>query len=89
MTGAVNHEAPSPAEGSGINSATANSSVTAVMEHAGSVGFRNFVKGRVRRFKSVSGRTLDLHLKECEWRYNKQHSDLYTELLDLLKDKPL
>jgi transposase-like protein len=91
----VNDGAPPSSEGNGIDSAKIDSRLTATMEHvAGSEGsrsenFQGFVKGRMQKFKGVAGRTVDLHLKECEWRYNRQHSDLYTELLDLLKDDPL
>jgi transposase-like protein len=87
---AVNHGQPLSIDGNGIGSAMTDSSVTATMEHSAvTESFQEFVKERLRKFKGVTGRTLDLHLKECEWRYNRQHSDLYTELIDLLRDKPL
>ena len=36
-------------------------------------GFRGLAKVRLAKFKGLPGRTLHLHLKETEWRYN--HAD--------------
>ncbi|MDD3897182.1 MAG: IS1595 family transposase, partial [Candidatus Peribacteraceae bacterium] len=33
--------------------------------------------------------TFYLHLKECEWRFNHRHENLYTVLLSLLRKSPL
>ncbi|MBV9469706.1 MAG: hypothetical protein JO316_12910 [Abitibacteriaceae bacterium] len=51
--------------------------------------FRHFARKRLQKFYGVSGHTLYLHLKECEWRYNMRHEDLNAELLKLLRAHPL
>jgi transposase-like protein len=33
--------------------------------------------------------TFHLHLKECEFRFNYRHEDLYQALLNLLRSHPL
>ncbi|MDT5061046.1 MAG: hypothetical protein QOH63_1505, partial [Acidobacteriota bacterium] len=33
--------------------------------------------------------TFYLHLKECEYRFNQRHKNLYRELLKLLEKHPL
>ena len=40
-----------------------------------------FVKRRLQKFKGVSARTYELHLKECQWRFNHLGHDPYDELL--------
>ena len=37
----------------------------------------------------MGSRTFYLHLKESEWRFDMRHSNLYAELLQLLKKYPL
>ncbi|HEY0375440.1 MAG TPA: IS1595 family transposase, partial [Pyrinomonadaceae bacterium] len=37
----------------------------------------------------VPSRTFNLHLKECEWRFNCKSKNLYQELLRLLRQHPL
>ncbi len=69
------------------------------MEEVGALGdapviehdetFRSFARRRLQKFKGVSGRTLDLHLKETQWRFSKRHLDLYDVLLNLLRKNPL
>lgn len=51
--------------------------------------FWNFARERLRKFKGLSERTLRLHLKECEFRFNHHGEDLYPLLLNLLKEQPL
>ncbi|HEX8139799.1 MAG TPA: IS1595 family transposase, partial [Pyrinomonadaceae bacterium] len=41
------------------------------------------------KFHGVAAHTFYLHLKECEWRFNMRHSNLYQELLKLLRKHPL
>lgn len=43
--------------------------------------FWSFVKRRLSKFNGVSRKTFLLHLKECEFRYNKKH-----DMLKLLKE---
>ena len=51
--------------------------------------FWSFAKRRLQKFNGVSARTFYLHLKECEWRFNNRTSNLYLELLKLLREYPL
>ena len=51
--------------------------------------FWRFTKGRLEKFNGVSNRTFYLHLKECEWRFNRRDLDLYSELLELLRQHPI
>lgn len=51
--------------------------------------FWRFAKGRLEKFNGISNRTFYLHLKECEWRFNRRELDLYTELLTLLRQHPI
>jgi transposase len=45
--------------------------------------FWSFTKRRLNKFNGVK-RNFHLHLKECEWRYDKETVELETELLTLL-----
>ena len=45
--------------------------------------FWSFTKRRLNKFNGVK-RNFHLHLKECEWRYDKETVELETELLILL-----
>jgi transposase len=51
--------------------------------------FWSFAKRRLQKFNGVSTRTFNLHLKECEWRFNYRSKSLYRELLTLLRKHPL
>jgi transposase len=46
--------------------------------------FWSFTKRRLAKFNGVKV-NFDLHLKECEWRYNKPSSVLFQNLLTLIK----
>ena len=52
-------------------------------------GFRSFAQRRLQKFNGVSARTFNLHLKECEYRFNNRDKNLYGELLKLLRKNPL
>ena len=52
-------------------------------------GFWSFAKRRLQKFNGVSSETFSLHLKECEYRFNNRHQNLYLELLKLLRKNPL
>lgn len=52
-------------------------------------GFWSFAKRRLQKFNGVSSETFNLHLKECEYRFNNRNRNLYRELLKLLKKNPL
>jgi transposase-like protein len=47
--------------------------------------FWSFTKRRFAKFNGVK-KNFELHLKECEWRYNKSHSQLRSELLSMIRE---
>jgi transposase-like protein len=51
--------------------------------------FWSFAKRRLQKFNGVPATTFHLHLKECEWRFNHRHDNLYRVLLRLLREYPL
>jgi transposase len=51
--------------------------------------FWSFAKRRLQKFNGVPRHTFYLHLKECEWRFNNRHANLYQELLKLLRQHPI
>jgi len=48
-----------------------------------------FAKYRMHKFKGVHKRTLCLHIKETEYRFNYRRDDLYQNLLCLLRKHPI
>jgi len=52
-------------------------------------GFWSFAKRRLQKFNGVSAETFNLHLKECEYRFNNRNRNLYRELLKLLRKNSL
>lgn len=51
--------------------------------------FWSFAKVRLHRLKGIPKQTFHLHLKECEWRFNHRHENVYTALLSLIRKHPL
>ena len=51
--------------------------------------FWSFSKVRLHRLKGIHKQTFYLHLKECEWRLNQRHKNVYTVLLSLIQKHPL
>ena len=51
--------------------------------------FWSFAKRRLAQFNGVSPHTFALHLKECKFRFNHRHDNLYLALLKLLREHPL
>ena len=51
--------------------------------------FWSFAKRRLQKFNGVPAHTFYLHLKECEWRFNQRHDNLYLLLLKLLRENPI
>ena len=51
--------------------------------------FWSSAKRRLQKFNGIPTHTFYLHLKECEYRFNKRHKNLYRELLKLLEKHPL
>ena len=52
-------------------------------------GFWSFCKRRLSKFNGMNGKLFYLHLKECEFRFNHRHDDLYLLLLRELRNNPL
>jgi len=51
--------------------------------------FWAYAKHRLAKFKGVSSKTFELHLRETEFRFNNRNEDLYRLLLKLLRKNPL
>ena len=51
--------------------------------------FWSYAKRRLQKFNGVKKETFNLHLKECEYRFNHRDENLYRTLLSLLKKYPL
>jgi hypothetical protein len=51
--------------------------------------FRSFARRRLMKFRGVAGHTLDLHVKECAWRFGKSRREMLNELLKMLHNQPL
>ena len=55
-------------------------------------GIENFwglAKVRLSKFRGMNKQTFYLHLKECEFRFNYRKNNLYREILEMIKNKPL
>ena len=55
-------------------------------------GIENFwglCKVRLAKFRGIHKSHFYLHLKECKFRFNCRHQNLYYTLLDLLRNNPL
>jgi transposase-like protein len=51
--------------------------------------FWSYAKRRLMKFHGVPTSTFYLHLKECEFRFNYRHQDIYQVVLKMLRNKPL
>ena len=51
--------------------------------------FWSFAKRRLSQFNGLAPQTFYFHLKECEWRFNHRHDNLYAILLKELRTNPL
>lgn len=47
--------------------------------------FWSVTKRQLQKLNGVPAENFYLHLKECEWRFNDRHDNLYQELLRLLR----
>jgi transposase len=56
---------------------------------SGIESFWSYAKRRLAKFNGLSKRTFQLHLKECEYRFNHRHDDLYRAVLKLLRSHPI
>ncbi len=52
-------------------------------------GFWGYAKTRLVRFRGMAPSTFNLHLKECEFRFNHRAKDLYKLILKIVRDRPL
>jgi transposase-like protein len=52
-------------------------------------GFWGDAKTRLARFRGMHPDSFLFHLKECEFRFNHRHEDLYHVLLKLCRENPL
>ncbi|MDR2268814.1 MAG: IS1595 family transposase, partial [Rickettsiales bacterium] len=48
-----------------------------------------WTKLRLSRFKGIRYERHYIHLKECEWRFNHRHEDIYRLLLKTFRAHPL
>ena len=51
--------------------------------------FWSFAKTRLVKFHSITKSTFNLHLKECEFRFNYRNDNLYAIILKLVRNNPL
>ncbi len=51
--------------------------------------FWSYAKRRLRKFNGIANEKFYLHLKECEFRFNHRHENLYAKLLKELRENPL
>jgi transposase len=52
-------------------------------------GFWGYAKTRLYRFRGMAPSTFNLHLKECEFRFNHRGQDLGHLILKILRNQPL
>ena len=50
-------------------------------------GFWKHTKSRLQKFRGVNKRTLYLHIKECEFRYNFRNDDILTVLTGIISTR--
>ena len=51
--------------------------------------FGGYAKTRLAKFRGMSKQHFEIHLKECEFRFNYQKENLYKLLLKICREKPL
>ena len=51
--------------------------------------FRGLCTVRLARCRGIHKHKFYLHLKECEFRFNRRHEDIYKYLLNLIRNQPL
>jgi transposase-like protein len=55
----------------------------------GMESFWGYAKTRLARFRGLRKDAFLLHLKECEFRFNHRHEDLYPLILKMCRENPL
>ena len=51
--------------------------------------FWSYAKIRLVKFRGIDKKSFNLHLKECEFRFNHRGEDLYKVLLEIFRNEPL
>jgi transposase len=51
--------------------------------------FWSYAKIRLVKFRGISKKNFNLHLKECEFRFNLRGEDIYRLLLEIFRKEPL
>lgn len=51
--------------------------------------FWSYAKRRLQKFNGIRKETFNLHLKECEYRFNHRNENIYQTLLTSLRNHPL
>ncbi len=51
--------------------------------------FWSYAKTRLVKFRGMDKSKFELHLKECEFRFNHREQNLYKILLSVFRNKPL
>ena len=51
--------------------------------------FLSYAKIRLVKFRGIDKKNFNLHLKECEFRFNNRGKDLYKVLLEIFRNNPL
>jgi transposase len=51
--------------------------------------FWGYAKNRLVKFKGMDKSMFNLHLKECEFRFNQRGENMYQNLLKLFRDESL
>ena len=51
--------------------------------------FWSYAKIRLFKFRGIDKKNFNLHLKECEFRFNNRGKDLYKVLLEIFRNNPL
>ncbi len=51
--------------------------------------FWSYAKIRLVKFRGIDKKSFNLHLKECEFRFNHRGEDIYKILLEIFKKEPL
>lgn len=67
----------------------ANEFVRGSIHVNGIEGFWSVVKTRLSKFHGIRKSHIYLHLKECEYRFNHRHENMYNLLLLNLSKSPL
>ena len=52
-------------------------------------GFWGFAKSRLAKFRGMNKQTFYLLLKECEFRFNHRHDEVYEILLESCRERPI